>query len=393
MTKENVYGRRTAVVRRSTARRQRTSSGWYYNRYRCHRRNLRQIGRHQSLSLAFRSHSRDRDDRAAIFARSASHRTRGAFQRGIRTSLLQSFFAAAGMLRHCAGHTACIACRDPRQAHCNQNCEQTAAHSFACMLLTSRAAKGSKTQRVQQSMVPDGEDRQNGGPAQPSTAAYARGFLVGREISRTTSAVSCSGAARAMSACETIPQHAPLSSTTGTRRIWFSSIVAQQSSTLVSGVVVTTEFDITSRTAVCFGSLPCATARQVMSRSVTTPVGRRCSSRTGISPQSLSAIIFATSCKEVCGEQHAGFSVMISRTCMTISSRRSVAFKVLSDKRPRVGASSQNVSIPTSIVLATARTARQAEQNDDDADDDTRPRGDHGCALEHPRRNDEPCAE
>jgi hypothetical protein len=68
-----------------------------------------------------------------------------------------------------------------------------------------------------------------------------------------------------------MPQQAPLLSATGTRRMRLSSSARQQSSMLVSGVTVTHGVDITSLTRVRLGSLPVATTRQVMSRSVITP--------------------------------------------------------------------------------------------------------------------------
>lgn len=155
VTEEEIYRWRTAVVCRQAGRRRSDTTYRCHNRFRCRRGKQREIRYRESLGLALGSDTRSHDNRAATAGRSPAHRTRGTFDRRIRTGLPPFFLAAAGRLRHCAGHTACIACRDPRQAQCNQNCEQTAAHSIACMLSTSRAAKGSKTQRVQQSMVPD----------------------------------------------------------------------------------------------------------------------------------------------------------------------------------------------------------------------------------------------
>ena len=57
-------------------------------------------------------------------------------------------------------------------------------------------------------------------------------------------------------------------------------------------------------------SIPPATARVAMSRSVTTPSGLRCSSTTGINPQSLSTIICATCCNGVSRVQQAGLAVI-----------------------------------------------------------------------------------
>jgi len=64
-----------------------------------------------------------------------------------------------------------------------------------------------------------------------------------------------------MSAWATIPQQTPLSSTTGTRRILFSSIIRQQSSTLISGVTVTQGLDMQSPAVISSGFLPMASSR------------------------------------------------------------------------------------------------------------------------------------
>ena len=80
----------------------------------------------------------------------------------------------------------------------------------------------------------------------------------------------------------------------------------------------TTGVDMHASAVKSIGSLPAATRRQTMSRSVTTPT-RVLSAwlRTiGISPQSLSTIAWATSRSGVSGVQHAGFGVMISLTCI-----------------------------------------------------------------------------
>src|SRR5262245_39417058 len=55
----------------------------------------------------------------------------------------------------------------------------------------------------------------------------------------------------------------------------------------------------------------------MMSRSVTTPIGAWDVLTTGISPQSLSTIICATSTRPVSGKQLATFLDMMSRTFIT----------------------------------------------------------------------------
>src|SRR5438552_2057110 len=111
-----------------------------------------------------------------------------------------------------------------------------------------------------------------------------------------------------------MPQQRPDSSTTGTRRIWNFSKIWQQSSMLVSGLTVTGGLDMASRTLVCFGFLPVATTRHVMSRSVITPMGFMLSSfsTTGISPQSCFTIISAACCTLCSGVQQAGLALIMS---------------------------------------------------------------------------------
>src|SRR5215207_3155992 len=140
------------------------------------------------------------------------------------------------------------------------------------------------------------------------------------DTSRTTSAVSRFLACLAMSASATMPQQAPPASTTGTRLIWFSSIILQHSSSDMSGITVTHGVVMHSETVIVSGLSPFATVRQVMSRSVMTPTGSILAtfSTTGISPQSFSTIISATRCKVVSGVQHAGSGVMMSFTCMVL---------------------------------------------------------------------------
>src|SRR5438046_10139308 len=86
---------------------------------------------------------------------------------------------------------------------------------------------------------------------------------------------------------------------------------------LVSGLPVTGGVDMASPTLVWLGCLPVATTRQVMSRSVMTPMGFGLSllSTTGISPQSCFTIICAASSTLFCGVQQAGLVVMISFAC------------------------------------------------------------------------------
>jgi hypothetical protein len=68
------------------------------------------------------------------------------------------------------------------------------------------------------------------------------------------------------------------------------------------------------------GLRPLATVRHTISRSVTTPMGclLEVLSMIGISPQSLSTIILATSGNEVPAVQNAGSGVIMSLTCITM---------------------------------------------------------------------------
>src|SRR5258708_250687 len=72
---------------------------------------------------------------------------------------------------------------------------------------------------------------------------------------------------------------------------------------------------MTSRTRVLRGSLPSATARTVMSRSVTMPA-RRSLSQMGSGPTSRSFILRAASCSVASGLTHSTPRVMTSFTCM-----------------------------------------------------------------------------
>src|ERR671919_491856 len=115
-----------------------------------------------------------------------------------------------------------------------------------------------------------------------------------------------------MSASATIPQQEPPASTTGTRLICFSSKILQHSSIDISGVTVTHGFVMQSAAIVPSGLIPFATIRQTISRSVITPTGSllALSSTTGISPQSLSAIILATPGIGVSAVQQTGSAVI-----------------------------------------------------------------------------------
>src|SRR5687767_6549775 len=66
------------------------------------------------------------------------------------------------------------------------------------------------------------------------------------------------------------------------------------------------------------GFFPLATTRHTMSRSVTTPMSRFEASTTGISPQSASTIMLATSLKLVSGPQHCGSGVITSFASLDI---------------------------------------------------------------------------
>ena len=81
------------------------------------------------------------------------------------------------------------------------------------------------------------------------------------------------------------------------------SSVWQQCPRLVSGLTVTQGVVMQSPASIRRGFLPSATVRQVMSRSVITPMGIPAALSTGISPQSLSTIILATSDRLVSGKQ------------------------------------------------------------------------------------------
>src|SRR6185295_14430851 len=95
-------------------------------------------------------------------------------------------------------------------------------------------------------------------------------------------------------------------------------MIRQHSSTAVSGVTVRIGLVMQSAAVSSSGFLSFATVRITISRSVTTPTGFLLSlfSTTGISPQSLSTIILATSGKRLSSVQHAGLAVITSFTCI-----------------------------------------------------------------------------
>src|SRR5262249_52443229 len=105
------------------------------------------------------------------------------------------------------------------------------------------------------------------------------------------------------------------------RRISFSSMMRQASSNDISRLTVTIGLLMQSAAVKSKGLRPFAIVRQTMSRSVITPIGTRLDllSRTGISPQSLSTIIRATSGKGVSLVQQAGLVVIISLTFICAS--------------------------------------------------------------------------
>src|SRR5207244_7814208 len=92
----------------------------------------------------------------------------------------------------------------------------------------------------------------------------------------------------------------------------------QHSSSVISGVTLTQGSVMQSATVSSSGLSPLAIVRQTISRSVTTPTGTLfdLSLTTGISPQSLSIIILATSGMLVSAVQHVGSVVIISLTCI-----------------------------------------------------------------------------
>src|SRR6266436_5634821 len=95
-------------------------------------------------------------------------------------------------------------------------------------------------------------------------------------------------------------------------------MIRQHSSSDMSGVTVTIGLLMQSLAVKSRGLRPLATVRQTISRSVTTPIGTLLDlfSTTGISPQSWSTIIRATSGREVSAVQQAGSAVIMSFTCI-----------------------------------------------------------------------------
>ena len=98
-----------------------------------------------------------------------------------------------------------------------------------------------------------------------------------------------------------MPQHLPLSSTTGIRRTRLPTMDLQQSSRLASTGKMTQGVDMQSPTDIPKGFLPWAIVRQVISRSVITSIGLIVPApyTTGISPQSCS--IMSSAASETCG--------------------------------------------------------------------------------------------
>src|SRR5215211_4550878 len=122
----------------------------------------------------------------------------------------------------------------------------------------------------------------------------------------------CGSRSTARSPSDTIPTGRP-PSTTGSRRTAFSRISRTTSSTVSSGVRVVSSALYTSRTGVDAGSRPLATARTVMSRSVTMPATRSPSTTT-TAPTSASAMMRAASTTGAPASTVLGSDVMTSRT-------------------------------------------------------------------------------
>jgi len=156
---------------------------------------------------------------------------------------------------------------------------------------------------------------------QRALAEAADADAVGSDTSFTICPATFLPVLRAMSASATMPEMEPRSSTTGTRLIRFSSMSLQHSSSDMSAVTVTIGLLMQSAAVSSTGLSPLAIVRQTMSRSVTTPMGTLLEllSITGISPQSWSTIIRATSGREVSAVQHAGSVVIISLTCIALT--------------------------------------------------------------------------
>jgi hypothetical protein len=106
------------------------------------------------------------------------------------------------------------------------------------------------------------------------------------------------------------PATLPSPSTTTRRRILPASITQVASYRLVSVATVRAGVVIASRAQQAPASLPAATTRTAMSRSVMVPIGRSSASTTGIIPQSFSIIIFATCGSGVSAWQQQGSAVI-----------------------------------------------------------------------------------
>ena len=152
-----------------------------------------------------------------------------------------------------------------------------------------------------------------------------------------------------------MPTQAPLSSTTGTRLMRFSSMVWQQSSTDVVGVTVTTGCVIQSAAVKSSGLRSFATVRQTISRSVITPTGILLVwfSTTGINPQSFATIIFATSVSCESGVQHPGLAVITSLTFIACCPLAEFQTSVnVCDHHPAIAHGYEQVMVPLDGLLA-----------------------------------------
>src|SRR5919106_6281033 len=110
-------------------------------------------------------------------------------------------------------------------------------------------------------------------------------------------------------------------------------------------------FDITSPTAVVLGSLPSATARTVMSRSVIVPT-RRSFAPTGNRPKSPSRIEIAASLSFALGSVSCTLVVITSLSCIA-----SLHFACLVPRRDRSGAVAEfgHTLRPGAVVAAVDR--------------------------------------
>src|SRR6185369_5725051 len=125
----------------------------------------------------------------------------------------------------------------------------------------------------------------------------------------------------AMSPSETMPTGTSFCPVTSRRRTWRFSNSSHASSTSASELQESTSRVMTSSTRVWLGSMPRATARTVMSRSVMMPTTRRGSSHTGSEPMSCEAIFFAASARLACGVMVAMPPVMMAASFMSLLCR------------------------------------------------------------------------